>query len=139
MVLRYALIASAFALVAAACQTEPQAPTFDARPTFDAAVGVQCAQTLCSTQFGCCTVGGSAPSCLTSTGEACAGKVIMCDVPEDCTGGTSCCVLSAGGTACEGAGQCEGQGAIACNADADCPADLPACCNGECGSQCDFW
>ncbi len=132
---------AAFALVlAAACQNSSSAPQADAMPVPDAAVGVVCANAICSTQLGCCTGGGgAAPSCMTSSTEACAGKILMCDGPEDCTGGTGCCVLNGGGTACQTNTQCEGDGQIACNSDQDCPTELPACCNHACGSQCNFW
>jgi hypothetical protein len=134
-----AIAACAIALVAG-CQSGSSTPFPDAVPLPDAAVGVLCAQALCSTQFGCCTGGGgAAPSCMTSSTEACAGKILKCDGPEDCTGGSICCVLNAGGTACQTTTQCEGDGTIACNGDNECPSDLPACCNHICGSQCNFW
>lgn len=133
------LLALAFAATLAACQSSSApAPTVDAMPHADAAIGVMCASNLCSTSTGCCAAAGAAPSCVTA-GQSCAGKLMMCDGPEDCGTGTSCCVLTAGGTSCQSATQCEADGFIACNADVDCPGDLPSCCDHACASECHFW
>ena len=122
----------------AACQSSSSTKFPDAAPLPDAAVGVMCASSVCSTSLGCCAVTGGTPSCLAS-GQSCSGKLMMCDGPEDCGSGMSCCVLSAGGTSCETATMCQSNGFIACNGDGDCPGELPSCCNHACSSECSFW
>jgi hypothetical protein len=136
MGLRFVVFAFAASLAAGACQSSSNTPIPDAAPTFDAAIGVLCSNTLCSPQTGCCTATGGTPACL-QAGQQCSGKLVMCDGPEDCSGGTSCCFAANGGSTCSAASACTGS--ILCVTDADCPASESACCNHECAVECSHW
>jgi hypothetical protein len=133
----FRLLAIAFVVgLGAGCQSSSTIPPADAAPVFDAAIGVVCSSSLCSPTTGCCTGTGGPPACLTQ-GQQCTGKLVMCDGPEDCSGGTSCCLAAAGGSTCTTAGACTGS--LLCVSDVDCPSSLPACCNHECAVECTHW
>ena len=131
------LTIAALVLGATACQNASNLPpAADAAPVFDAAIGVVCSNSLCDPSAGCCTGTGGPPACLQS-GQQCSGKLVMCDGPEDCSNGTSCCVSATGGSTCSEATAC--QGSILCDSDSDCPSGSPSCCNHECATECEHW
>jgi hypothetical protein len=136
MGLRFLAIAIVSVLGATACQNSSATPVADAAPVFDAAIGVMCSNSLCTPQTGCCTGTGGPPACL-QAGQTCSGKLVKCDGPEDCSGGTSCCFDATGGSTCTTADTCTGS--ILCTTDSDCPSSEPSCCNHECATKCSQW
>src|SRR5262245_10979167 len=98
----------------------------DGMSTVDAAVGVACGMTTCTSTQECCLANGQR-TCV-AQGD-CQGVAFACDGPEDCQTGEVCCASNTGGTPgseCRDAGDmCR---AIACHADPDCPMATPKCC-----------
>lgn len=140
----FAFAIALFALASVpACQTANNSPPADAFvPLPDAAIGVACNGAVCSTDTGCCAATGGSPFCMTvsGTGGTCSGRVLKCDGPEDCTGGTTCCNLNNGDSACQTINECQADGTITCNSDPDCPEAVPHCCNRMCSADaCNFW
>ena len=92
-------------------------------------MGVMCGAAVCSGTDVCCVTrpaGGMMINTACSTAAACnanMGAPLMCDGPEDCTGGQACCGAFAGGMAsasCSDPSVCAAYGTL-CHTMADCP------------------
>ncbi|HEY3449998.1 MAG TPA: hypothetical protein VGK67_26840 [Myxococcales bacterium] len=91
--------------------------------------GIACGSALCEAGTAVCCVrpAPAAASCEARDGGCplSAGNY-LCDGPEDCATGLSCCGYSGRvGTFC-GSGSCFAE--TLCHADADCPTNLANCC-----------
>lgn len=87
-----------------------------------ASTGVLCGSIVCGATQKCCADLLNGPTCLAPS-ASCTGFAATCDGVEDCGTGR-CCETGSITIAC--APTCAGY--VICRENADCPANVPACC-----------